>query len=1618
MADELKYNENILIKTDEQNVLYLDPNSLIDDGVVKQRLVQHEKLVMYVNLEAEIIPRSRVNLAGDSNLSKTSIVSLWKGNINFMKPDGADVFDTSWSDIQSAALDKGSVMYHSATSQTFGIESVMVKLTAAGIPQVTIKFIDVRGKTLFESPDNSPYKAFFHLPYPIFYLTMKGFYGKAVRYQLALKNFNARFDSSSGNYEVVCDFLGAITPLLSDIKVQYIMSVPHMYPQQNTIADKSRTVADTTVKSSTQVYNTSKGMEILKQVFDEYKTNGIIPKDFPYMTLHELVVKSEKITSLLENNFFADVIDAKVLSDMDAFESDLDYFSQHIEATRSYLDTTPTGELQSKKTYFRLAKQFENKLAEVLAAIDKIITTYVPRLNENNAFGEQRTPPKANKKIIPQTVAVNIKNNYTEKVNNVTYISIDNILSQINTIKNAYIKNRIPVEAALNEQINIQVKSKSGLGFEPTTRNIFAIVLAGADAFLRLMSEVHEKAIGVAKERADVITDVNEKLFPFPQIVMKNGTDKPNVLVYPGDISVRSQLRSYDGRLWPEVSFVEEYYRASAELQDALVHKEAHLNDVTDVFPQDDGKNLNYAETSTWTYDKVSPYLSKTAINVFYEFYERAYIASVYSGLENFAAIKQLAHIEAKNVKDNVAGVAEVEQKLKANRNLSTLKTELFELSPFKRWENTKDEIFTTKYLLPTQLQDYDLLPVTEETQVDSALYANYSEVHNEISGENGLLVKNLYPINNKLFYRQLQGKEAQSTLNNTDFSVNKVLKVDITHGLLSSNSDIDNWYFGEKNNIFKDANFYHSGITINILNTPFFTNALQKDIPEKNYRRSAYLFLNSLPIVNLYNLFAGSDKYVFAGFNQYAAVHKLPYLFVLKMGSVWNRYKQKTDYLDVFHNNDVEELFDGSAGLTLNLSIDGATKSVAGLDNNVGFYPKYFDMFYGGLNNGQLFFGMTGATTQEYESVIQNRLNHNKLTLYTPKTNSPQIDYFTAYARLTGDTYFLFPSSAGLHLDKFNSIKNYQNLTTRIYLDEVNVAELSFDGFTAPKQNEYFRSSSRDDFSFDANYYKALDLLATFKPQILDLFEEVFLEFCGTKGDLTMQSILKSLCTLTTTFSDPLIGFKTVQEQVCEDLSKKLIEQYYHLKIANPKEINLKTLNNFIEHSEAFHLPHFNPTQVDSTTNEDLKNIIGEDFDGHYLKFFQTYNLSFDKDNFTKFRMLVRYYGGLKERGISDASFVTSVRTLANSYQNKLNEFVTTAFEDLNKINLTQVRDLPLSLQGFNDNQTIKLELYNTFKTFNDRWVGGNIIADKTLMNDFLFLDRANRDIGQKTFVNLFRLQNILNDNNGNMRLDGLIGELLKDTGFNFIPLPAYVNFYGITEVGDTGRPRYSSSQIATDLFGTFLEVDYLNTSPKFLCQYVGLSSSHLNMNGVSKDYKFSNDSFDMSNIVENPVAGKLETSKTARFDKSNRVVCFEVNFGDQAQGIFKDISLDQANFKDTAESFRILEELANSNLAHVGTELFSVYKNRSYTCEVTMLGNVMIQPTMYFQLRNVPMFAGAYLIYEVRHEIRNNQVVTTFTGSRISKFDLPELDEVMISTNKIIYQRLLNRAKSYQSK
>jgi hypothetical protein len=114
---------------------------------------------------------------------------------------------------------------------------------------------------------------------------------------------------------------------------------------------------------------------------------------------------------------------------------------------------------------------------------------------------------------------------------------------------------------------------------------------------------------------------------------------------------------------------------------------------------------------------------------------------------------------------------------------------------------------------------------------------------------------------------------------------------------------------------------------------------------------------------------------------------------------------------------------------------------------------------------------------------------------------------------------------------------------------------------------------------------------------------------------------------------------------------------------------------------------------------------------------------------------------------------------------------------------------------------------------------------------------------------------------------------------------------------------------------------------------------------------------------------------------------------------------------------SLEVLNQMANQSGNRGGAtqsvSLYNLYKNRSYACTVTMMGNALIQPTMYFNLRYVPMFSGPYMIQKVIHTITPGNFETMFEGIRQPTASLPKVENYIQSLKTTLLQSIIEKNK-----
>ena len=339
------------------------------------------------------------------------------------------------------------------------------------------------------------------------------------------------------------------------------------------------------------------------------------------------------------------------------------------------------------------------------------------------------------------------------------------------------------------------------------------------------------------------------------------------------------------------------------------------------------------------------------------------------------------------------------------------------------------------------------------------------------------------------------------------------------------------------------------------------------------------------------------------------------------------------------------------------------------------------------------------------------------------------------------------------------------------------------------------------------------------------------------------------------------------------------------------------------------------------------------------------------------------------------------------------------------------QTQDVNSKLDG----DIIKLEQWELFKAVNDKWVSGRDSKTRLLFDEFLFFDRANRDIGDELIINTDTIRKFCTWDNSSNSVMSLVRQIVADNRMNFFVMPAYINFYGKSTSNNTDR-NSSIVNNANDVFSSFTYVDYINSAPKFLCQYIDRPSQTLSLDN-DPNYPFKSDSFDLGNPTNNPILQQGSTNQK----NSNKAVGFVVDFGSINQSIFKSVDINQEQGVTSSEQIQTTIDMGNQGSGkktmQQTTALYDFYKNRSYTSTVKTLGNVMIQPTMYFVLRHMPMFNGTYIIRNVKHSISSGSFNTEFNGQRVSANINTKVSDDLASINEDFSKKLSDKVKQYVS-
>lgn len=555
----LKPNEDILVAkgvgSNGGGVMVVDPNRVINkEGLVDDRYINQEDLVMYANLKAYIKPTNSIFEKQDES---RNVVDLGAIKLNFLNPIKNIQTDSKTGKVLSISnkneltvdytdfFTSKNVSDNMPDPEGFGITSIDVIQNASMIPKVVIEFTDVQGRTLLERGNDpnspySPYNLFYRFPYPTFLLTLKGYYGKAIEYPLVLLKSNTKFDPNTGNYTIRAEFLSRTFAIFNTFLITYAYVAPFMFKTKDGDYIGERILAD------------------IYRLQNKYYAD-LCSKD-----------KSLK---------FSDY-EIKVGEKTPATPAPIRLFD-----LRNIIDNLSVDESKSDPTTIKNTKILDNLSAAktlIIDSKDKLILG-TPGYTQSNLLSIINSAINNNLEASVITkIREKIKTTKIVYNDSTTFITQTNDILQI--IDDEYYK---VSEQVINSKI-VNITQK--LGYKPTIGNIYRIIMNNIQTFLILLDVAGLKASDqisfntnnrVSSQKMageyDVAANGIKNFYPFPNYFME---DKLNAntfkKIYPGNNVIN--------KTWSEVEFIDEVYKAIDD-----IHQRSISQPTPDFVPKESG---------------------------------------------------------------------------------------------------------------------------------------------------------------------------------------------------------------------------------------------------------------------------------------------------------------------------------------------------------------------------------------------------------------------------------------------------------------------------------------------------------------------------------------------------------------------------------------------------------------------------------------------------------------------------------------------------------------------------------------------------------------------------------------------------------------------------------------------------------------------------------------------------------------------------------------------------------------------------------------------------------------------------------------------------------------------
>lgn len=1671
--------EDKKVKQVANRIAYVEPNDIYGsyDGV--PLTPNYEDLCISFNLVAEKVNRFNSNEYQGTNTGNTMSISFGmsanREQASFLTGQikdghGATFLSTYYTDITYEDIKGKSIV------EGIGVQSVNIAFESFYTPTINIKFVDVRGASLFgreaaihetgKITAENMFGCFFTLPYPLFRLQVKGFYGKAVTYQLTCSSFKGSFNSNTGNFEFIATFIGYNYALLTDIPLAYIIAAPFCSYEGRKYWESHintpRWLIDGKPMVSMHTYmNAIESHTIIpdgKSAVNEEDEANLREINNERSALNEISTAYNTFVTALEK----DASDCYILQKQEGEEGNKTQlflmYNDHDGRNGNYVRHINNdiyvahNELITRLNNYNTSYpkraidvgRFPNGRGNAYSPNESISLTDMFRINVNkdmNAITDVTVVANGcNSKASSDLMGIKFNDGITLTDKMATALSslitaspISNKIKRFAYVVNLYdlidiVHNRVYdlndkhdlIMDKVNEQ-RARVKVDA-LPFKPTIGNIFKMIMAHLETFMHIMYQCKmdifnsgnqrlPSNLNISMENTDVLSSTTVPPFP---AVYNSGTAAENSGNTNSDNIVQGWIGDFSHKFIEE-KVVLGLWKAMSRILDGD-SSEDNNRSASNYFPVSpiDVANFTppFSEATELDLSSLGGYLAIRCAQIFGIAFNENNVGNL-----NEELISLIGRMDAYNYYKSCETVDAV------NENI------------FNRiGSNNAQNILKSIAMCDGNADAYGVT------------FPNTGKSRQKF--ENDICIKNDYNSNNRcpIFCQSKQYADRYEFCRyygkqNTSLVPSVIDDYGNYGSQFSFIKDGESIYFGvpleDDDNSIIATYFINKGATRYLSQNDGNNTVMVTDRDFEKYRND-----------NLFNII--SDK---------NSIDKITSKYdELKQGNVEiGDYSTGDNFTPLLNKcwrikpNTYYRYFDGYDGM-FTLAMD---KIGYNMDNLLPLKDDSNDIPKSLTDNSWMDDEMKNMIKYSSDGVYMratkggsdgntsyDNIRVHNIKIYNSGYSTPFSLFGHCFYYMQNNRIDANETDADFN-DRSNKVKallflhtlmyNYDNIPN--FLD----ANKKNGGIEAVPYGyvlliggllwryRYYTKKKTDPviYNEESVRYKKADILETF--------------FVKEGNNYKFEAIDDT--DLTHSYNVSLSSIISGGNSMWEPdyfMENRLISEFEAFssgtfaRISHRLELVYKVGEESSSYSRPFTAVTFTKyfisvlrnklyTDKESTTNvvkfmtDTVDNLFGTYRYCSVMKYSMTgVSLMLDDDNTMQDTIKDLYYGkciildgiGYWIGKNSEGNNIVFVKKA--TYDTYISAFVS----QLQKIVGSKTSTQPLNEEDsdkIEKSKAQKIDMYYYLKNLYDRWVIQMKNADyysiaNFFVKNFVFVDKFYRNIYNLLYVNcdklLDRIKNLLS--NQDSSLFSLLTDIANDHQCLFTSLADYTCFGN----NDINKDIEALGNVFKPI--PYSEMGEMRDENHFVIIYTGGGAST-----ASSVNDFKPDGFDINTPDDIPSPFKTSAIEYGKTDLETRygynVPSFGVSFGRQNQGIFKNVTLTMDNPALTDVAARNLTNIAEMGSGHerrvmfYGQDTFNIFKNYSYECEVEMMGDAQIQPLMYFQLLNIPMWQGAYMIKSVTHSITPGNMTTVFKGQKMSKYIEPFCDEYFIGESAL---------------